>query len=67
MSDYLADGQERTIKTVRLKMNLNLVNQYEELTNTNKPTFSFLINSLLQDWLVVEQLKAEFEKRGLSE
>lgn len=61
MSNYLANGDERTIKTVRLKMNINLVQQYEAL-GTEKPTFSYLLNTLLADWLVTQQLKSEFAK-----
>ncbi len=61
MSDYLADGQERTLKTCRLRLKMNLVQQYEEL-EAEKPTFSYLLNTLLADWLVNQQLKSEFER-----
>lgn len=61
MSDYLKDGSERIIKTVRLKMNMNLIKQYEEL-EIEKPTFSYLLSTLLADWLVNQQLKLEFER-----
>lgn len=60
MSDYLADGQERNLKTCRLRMNMNLVQQYEEL-EVEKPTFTYLLNTLLADWLVTQQLKEEFK------
>lgn len=62
MSNYLANGDERNIKTVRLKMNMNLVQQYEELESTDKPSLSFLMNDLLESWLVTQQLKSEFAK-----
>ena len=61
MSDYLADGSERNFRTCRLRLNINLVQQYEEL-EIEKPTFSYLLNTLLADWLVCEQLKSEFAK-----
>ncbi|WP_425915398.1 hypothetical protein [Pseudomonas sp. GWSMS-1] len=62
MSDYLKDGSERIIKTVRLKMNNNFIRQYEELQSTDKPSLSFLMNDLLESWLVTQQLKSEFAK-----
>lgn len=67
MSDYLADGQERTIKTVRLKMNKNFIHKYEELQSTDKPSLSFLMNGFLEDWLVTQELKQLFKEKGLSE
>lgn len=61
MSDYLANGEERLLKNVRIRMNKKLIEEYEELVD-GKPTFSSLLNTLLADWLVTQQLKAEFEK-----
>ncbi|SEC13218.1 hypothetical protein [Pseudomonas anguilliseptica] len=61
MSDYLANGEECLLKMVRLRMNRTLVERYEAM-ESSKPTFSTLLNSLLEDWLVTEDLKAEFEK-----
>lgn len=60
MSDYLANDEERILKTVRIRMNQTLVESYEALES--KPTFSTLLNTLLEDWLVVEGLKQEFAK-----
>jgi len=66
MSNFMLDGSERITKTVRLKMNMNLVKQYEEL-EVEKPTFSYLMNTLLADWLVNQELKQLFKEKGLSE
>lgn len=62
MGDFMADGSERITKTVRLKMNKNFIHKYEELQCTDKPSLSFLMNGFLEDWLVTQQLKVEFEK-----
>ena len=59
MSDHLANGEERRLKSIRLRMNRELVKQYEAINP--KPHLSTLMNELLQDWLVTEQLKAEFK------
>lgn len=61
MSDYLPDGQERNFKTCRIRLNMNLVRNYEDL-DIEKPSLSNLIDQLLSDWLVTQQLKAEFNK-----
>lgn len=66
MSDYLANGEERLLKMVRLRMNRTLVERYEAM-ESSKPTFSTLLNTLLADWLVNQELKQLFKEKGLSE
>lgn len=49
-------------KTVKLLAVRELLNKFQAISNSDKPSLTQLLNIAIQDFITTQDLKAEFEK-----